>query len=70
MRNQDSFSPLSDITEYSFGISGINVYGISWNFKWYLQRCDSWSEQLIVTDKTANMKTVQYLSFQMYFSFF
>ena len=25
MRNQDSFSPLSDITEYSFGISGINV---------------------------------------------
>ena len=29
------FPPLSDLTEHSFGIIGLNVAGISWNIEWF-----------------------------------
>ena len=29
------FPPLSDLSENTFGITGLNVASISWNFEWY-----------------------------------
>ena len=33
--NRIHFPPLSDLSENTFGISGLNVASISWNFEWY-----------------------------------